>query len=106
MELFSSPGKLPKLAVYLRLLRRLFCSSDPYTSPKGGWQPAAASRPVILNGIEDIVQRPDLADRSLFLTLDPIPKRKRRPERELMAEFEAARPKIAWHPARRHGTRK
>jgi hypothetical protein len=30
-------------------------------------------RPVILNGIEDIVNRPDLADRSLFLNLEPIP---------------------------------
>ena len=30
-----------------------------------------AARPVILNGIEDIVTRPDLADRALFLTLEP-----------------------------------
>lgn len=53
-----------------------------------------AQRPVILNGIEDIVERPDLADRSLFLTLEPIPKGKRRAEREIMAKFYAARPKI------------
>jgi hypothetical protein len=33
-----------------------------------------AARPVILNGIEDIVTRPDLADRSVFLTLEPIPR--------------------------------
>jgi hypothetical protein len=32
-----------------------------------------AARPVILNGIEDIVTRPDLADRAVFLTLEPIP---------------------------------
>jgi hypothetical protein len=32
-----------------------------------------ACRPVILNGIEDIVTRPDLADRGLIQTLDPIP---------------------------------
>ncbi len=31
------------------------------------------TRPVILNGIEDIVTRPDLADRAVFLTLEPIP---------------------------------
>lgn len=31
-----------------------------------------AARPVILNGIEDIVTRPDLADRAVFLTLEPI----------------------------------
>jgi hypothetical protein len=29
-----------------------------------------ATRPVILNGIEDIVTRPDLADRAVFLTLE------------------------------------
>jgi hypothetical protein len=33
-----------------------------------------AARPVILNGIEDIVERPDLADRAVFLTLEPIPR--------------------------------
>jgi hypothetical protein len=32
-----------------------------------------AARPVILNGIEDIVTRPDLADRAVFLPLEPIP---------------------------------
>jgi hypothetical protein len=31
-----------------------------------------AARPVILNGIENIVTRPDLADRAVFLTLQPI----------------------------------
>lgn len=54
----------------------------------------AASRPVILNGIDDIVTRPDLADRALFLTLEPIPEERRRPERELWAAFEAERPRI------------
>nr|QIO37294.1 hypothetical protein HAP40_19310 [Bradyrhizobium sp. 1(2017)] len=53
-----------------------------------------ATRPVILNGIEEIVTRPDLADRALFLTLQPIPEERRRPEQELRAAFEAARPKI------------
>ena len=32
------------------------------------------ARPLLLNGIEDIVTRPDLADRALFLTLQPIPR--------------------------------
>jgi hypothetical protein len=36
-----------------------------------GWQPAVALLFVILNGIEDIVTRPDLADRAVFLTLEP-----------------------------------
>src|SRR4030095_2437794 len=42
-----------------------------------------AARPVILNGIEDIVARPALADRAVFLTLEPIPEGRRRPEEEL-----------------------
>jgi hypothetical protein len=53
-----------------------------------------AARPVILNGIEDIVTRPDLADRAVFLTLEPIPEVRRRPEAELWAAFEAERARI------------
>jgi hypothetical protein len=53
-----------------------------------------ATRPVILNGIEEIVTRPDLADRALFLTLEPIPEERRRPETELWAAFDAERPRI------------
>ncbi len=53
-----------------------------------------AARPVILNGIEDIVTRPDLADRAVFLTLEPIPEERRRPEQELWVTFEAERPRI------------
>jgi hypothetical protein len=53
-----------------------------------------ATRPVILNGIEDIITRPDLADRAVFLTLEPIPEECRRPEAELWATFEAERPRI------------
>jgi hypothetical protein len=53
-----------------------------------------AARPVILNGIEDIVTRPDLADRAVFLTLEAIPEDRRRPEAELWASFEQERPRI------------
>jgi len=53
-----------------------------------------ATRPVILNGIEDIVTRPDLADRAVLLTLEPIPEERRRPEAELWAAFEAECPRI------------
>jgi len=53
-----------------------------------------AARPVILNGIEEIVTRPDLADRAVFLTLEPIPEERRRPEAELWAAFEAERPRL------------
>jgi hypothetical protein len=53
-----------------------------------------ATRPVILNGIEDVVCRPDLADRAVFLTLDSISDDRRRSEKELWREFETARPRI------------
>ena len=53
-----------------------------------------ATRPAILNGIEDFVTRPDLADRAIILTLEPIPEERRRPEAELWAAFEAERPRI------------
>lgn len=53
-----------------------------------------AARPVILNGIEEIVTRPDLADRAIFLTLEAIPEERRRPEKELWAKFSAARPQL------------
>jgi hypothetical protein len=49
---------------------------------------------VILNGIEDIVRRPDLADRGLFLTLEAIPENRRRPQAELWAAFLAELPPI------------
>jgi hypothetical protein len=42
---------------------------------------------VILNGIEEIITKPDLADRTLFLTLEPIPEERRRPEQDLWAAF-------------------
>lgn len=53
-----------------------------------------ATRPLILNGIEDVVTRPDLADRSILLTLKPIPEERRRSEQELWAAFESERPRI------------
>jgi len=53
-----------------------------------------AARPIVLNGIEDIVSRPDLADRAIFLTLEPIPEERRRPEKELWTAFEVARPQL------------
>jgi hypothetical protein len=54
----------------------------------------AVKRPVILNGIEDVCARPDLAERALQIELEVILEDKRMPERELWQEFEAARPKI------------
>ena len=53
-----------------------------------------ATRPIILNGIEDIVTRQDLADRAIFLSLAPISEERRRPESNLWAAFRAARPQL------------
>ena len=54
----------------------------------------SATRPIVLNGIEDFVVRSDLADRCLFLTLEPIPDELRRTEAALCHEFELDRPYI------------
>jgi hypothetical protein len=53
-----------------------------------------ATRAIILNGIEDFVARPDLADRCLFLTLEPIADDVRDTEAALNKAFEAKRPAI------------
>jgi hypothetical protein len=53
-----------------------------------------AMRPIILNGIEDIVGRPDLADRSLFLDLKSIAEDNRKPEWTFWSDFERAHPRI------------
>ena len=67
-------------------LRRLYTDQDEVLF--------TAARPVILNGIEDVITRPDLADRAILLTLAPITEAQRRPERTLWQEFELARPQI------------
>ena len=66
--------------------RRLFTDQDEIL--------LAVARPVILNGIEDVISRPDLADRAMLLTLAPIPDAQRRTEKALWQEFELARPRI------------
>jgi hypothetical protein len=53
-----------------------------------------AARPLLVNGIEDVITRPDLADRSIFLTLPPVADARRQSERELWQQFELARPSI------------
>ena len=53
-----------------------------------------AARPILLNGIEDVINRADLADRAIFLTLTPIAEEQRHSEAELWREFEHARPAI------------
>jgi len=53
-----------------------------------------AARPTLLNGIEDVIARADLADRAIFLSLRPIREKERRSEAELWREFECRRPLI------------
>jgi hypothetical protein len=53
-----------------------------------------AARPAILNGIEDVITRTDLADRGIFLSLPHITAAQRRPEHELWRQFEVARPRM------------
>jgi hypothetical protein len=53
-----------------------------------------AARPTLLNGIEDVIGRSDLADRAIFLALGPMAEERRRSETELWREFELARPGI------------
>jgi hypothetical protein len=53
-----------------------------------------AARPILLNGIEEVVSRRDLGDREIFLPLIPIGEAQRRAENGLWREFEIARPRI------------
>jgi len=51
-------------------------------------------RPIILNGIEDIVTRQDLLDRAIVAILSRISDDERRPEGELLKEFDQMHPKL------------
>ncbi len=53
-----------------------------------------AARPVILNGIDHLAERPDLAERSLVLNLPHIGKDDRKDEQQLFADFERELPMI------------
>jgi hypothetical protein len=66
--------------------RALFTNGDEYI--------VHVRNPVLLNGIPSLLARGDLADRAVAVTLPAIPDERRRPEAELWAEFEAARPGI------------
>lgn len=52
------------------------------------------TRPIMLNGINDIDQYADLTSRMIRVTLDPIPEEKRKTEEEINAAFKIARPRI------------
>jgi len=53
-----------------------------------------AARPIVINGIPNLTDRADLADRSLTVHLCAIRDEERLPEDELLAEFEQAKPRI------------
>lgn len=53
-----------------------------------------AQRPIVLNGISDYVDRSDLLDRTIGLTLPTIPEGQHRTERDLWREFERLQPRI------------
>jgi hypothetical protein len=54
----------------------------------------AATRPILVNGIEDVATRGDFLDRALTETLPKIEEQARRDEEELWQHFEEARPRI------------
>jgi hypothetical protein len=66
--------------------RRLYCDDEEVNF--------RAQRPIIVNSIEDIVTRDDMADRCLFLHLPAILPEQRRLESEFLEEIAAARPAI------------
>lgn len=53
-----------------------------------------AARPILLNGINDVVRRPDLLDRTVVVTLEPIPDDRRLTETETDERFAAVLPEI------------
>lgn len=53
-----------------------------------------AMKPIVLNGIEDVVDRPDLADRMISLTLESIPEERRKTSKELSTALDRERPAI------------
>jgi hypothetical protein len=53
-----------------------------------------AQRPILLNGIEDVVTRADLLDRTIVLTCPVIPDEHRRQEADFWRDFEQAHPRV------------
>lgn len=53
-----------------------------------------AQRPLIVNGIGDVVSRPDLLDRAFLVPLPRLEEHRRRREAELWRAFDAAHPRL------------
>jgi hypothetical protein len=69
-----------------------FSTRELYTNE--GEKIFEAMRPVILNGIDLGLERGDLLDRAIFLSLPPVPDSARETESSFWAQFERARPYI------------
>lgn len=54
----------------------------------------SGTRPIILNGIDDLIRRHDLADRAIVINLDPISPENRRTEGKIFEDFEDLYPSI------------
>ena len=52
------------------------------------------TKPIILNGIPALTDRPDLADRAVNVRLSPIPETQRRPEAELLRAWQDRAPAV------------
>ena len=67
-----------------------------------------AIRPILLNGIPDVVVQPDLMSRSILLTLEDIPDNKRRERADVLAELSREHPRLlgALLDAVAHGLRR
>jgi hypothetical protein len=53
-----------------------------------------AARPIVVNGIPTLTDRADMADRAVTINLRALPDHERRPEDEILADFERAMPQI------------
>ena len=54
----------------------------------------SVQRPQIVNGIPDLAERPDFADRAIVLTLPPLREGKHVAEKKFWLDFEESAPKI------------
>lgn len=66
--------------------RTLYSTTDETAIP--------LARPVIINGIDDLMSRPDLADRTISIMLQPIAESERLDERDMWKKFAEAKGKI------------
>jgi hypothetical protein len=78
---------LCRLAYGTGFQTRTLCSNDELTSFEG-------CRPIIINGIDDLVTRHDLLSRAVVLNCPTFNEDDRRPDDEFWVAFEAAHPRI------------